>query len=103
MIARQWRGLARSTCADAYVEHLRTQTFPALLEIPGFVDASILRRDVPEGVEFLVVTRWASFGAIRAFARKSADQAVVPPAVRNMMIEYDRVVRHYEIVQGAAT
>jgi len=99
VIARQWRGLAKSTNAEAYVEHLRTETFPALLAIPGFVDASILRRGVPEGVEFLVVTRWASFDAIRAFAGESAEQAVVPPAVHNMMIEYDRVARHYEIVQ----
>lgn len=56
MIARQWRGLAKKTCAEAYVEHLRADTFRGLAKIPGFVDASILRRDVPEGVEFLVET-----------------------------------------------
>jgi hypothetical protein len=27
MIARHWRGLARTDAADAYVEHLRTDTF----------------------------------------------------------------------------
>ena len=99
MIARQWRGLAKRTCAKAYVTHLRTQTLPTLSAIPGFVDALILRRDVAQGVEFLVVTRWASLDAIRAFAGKHAEQAVVPPAVHSMMVEYDRVVCHYEIVQ----
>jgi heme-degrading monooxygenase HmoA len=99
MIARQWRGLSKKTCAEGYVEHLRTETFPGLSSIPGFVGGSILRRDVPPGVEFIVETRWASLDAIRSFAGTNAEQTVVPVAVHNMMIEYDRVVRHYEIVQ----
>jgi hypothetical protein len=72
-----------------YVEHLQAETFPSIRELPGFVSASILRRSVPEGVEFLVVTNWASVEAIRA---------VVPQKVHEMMIDYDRIVRHYEVV-----
>jgi hypothetical protein len=41
MISRQWRGLARAERAQDYIKHLRTETFPALREIPGFVDAAI--------------------------------------------------------------
>jgi heme-degrading monooxygenase HmoA len=99
MISRQWRGLAKTTCAEAYVEHLRRETFPAIAKISGFMGASILRRTVPDGIEFLVVTEWASLDAVRAFAGKNAEQAVVPAEVHNMMVEYDRVVRHYEVVQ----
>lgn len=55
MISRQWRGLAKHHFADAYVEHLRTETFPAIRKLPGFKNASILRRTVAEGVEFLIV------------------------------------------------
>jgi len=44
------------------------------------------------------VTLWASMAAIRAFAGNNAVEAVVPPEVRAMMIEYDKTVRHYEIV-----
>lgn len=98
MIARQWRGLARAEQADAYQEHLRTETFPALRNIPGFVDASILRRKASGGVEFLVVTRWASMDAIRQFAGVDPEVAVVPDKVRRMMIEFDSRVRHYEVV-----
>jgi hypothetical protein len=57
MISRQWCGLAKPAQADAYVLHLRKETFPQLSKIPGFIDASILRRNVAEGVEFLIVTR----------------------------------------------
>jgi len=99
MISRQWRGLARPSRAGDYVEHLRTDTFPQLRKIAGFVDASVLRRQVDQGVEFLVVTRWASLPAIRQFAGKDAETAVVPPQVQAMMIEYDRTVRHYEILE----
>jgi heme-degrading monooxygenase HmoA len=98
MISRQWRGLAKPAFADAYVEHLQSETFPAIRKLPGFLDASILRRSVPEGVEFLIVTTWTSVDAIRAFAGANAETAVVPPKVHTMMVDYDRVVRHYEVV-----
>jgi heme-degrading monooxygenase HmoA len=98
VISRQWRGLAKSTHADEYVEHLRTETFPQLAKIPGFIKASILRRGVREGVEFLIVTHWESIGAIEQFSGQDPEVAVVPERVQNMMIEYDRRARHYEVV-----
>src|SRR5258707_10754424 len=99
MISRQWRGLARREQASDYEQHLREETFPALRKIDGFVDASILKRDVDAGVEFLVVTRWTSMNAIAKFAGSDVEAAVVPDVVRPMMIEYDRRVRHYEVVE----
>jgi heme-degrading monooxygenase HmoA len=97
VISRHWRGLCRRERADDYIEHLRTETFPALGDIPGFVSASILRRIVPAGIEFLVVTQWQSLAAIHAFAGSKAEAAVVPAKVQDMMIEYDREARHYEV------
>jgi len=58
----------------------------------------ILRRNLPDGVEFLVVTDWASVEAIRAFAGMDAETAVVPQKVHDMMVDYDRSVRHYEVL-----
>jgi heme-degrading monooxygenase HmoA len=99
MICRQWRGLARSEAAMAYQHHLRAHTFPAIREIDGFVDAAVLRRSVANGVEFLVVTRWKTMGAIEKFAGADPNIAVVPANVREMMLEYDEKVRHYEVVE----
>jgi heme-degrading monooxygenase HmoA len=99
MISRQWRGLARPEQASAYVEHLKTATFPSLFRLPGFKGASILRRNVASGVEFLIITEWESIETIRAFAGANVEGAVVPQNVRAMMIEYDRVVRHFEVVE----
>jgi heme-degrading monooxygenase HmoA len=99
VISRQWRGLARAERADEYVQHLRRDTFPQLARIDGFVDANILRRSVERGVEFVVVTRWRSLDAIRKFAGADAEIAVVPENVRQMMLDYDRRVAHYEVVE----
>jgi heme-degrading monooxygenase HmoA len=102
MISRQWRGLARADQASAYEEHLRTETFPAVRKMKGFVDASILKRPLANGVEFLIVSRWVSVDAIAQFAGADVEAAVVPPKVQAMMIEYDRRARHYEVVEGDA-
>jgi heme-degrading monooxygenase HmoA len=98
MISRQWKGVAREAEATSYVRHLREHTLPRLAAIPGFLRASILRRTVEEGVEFLIVTEWESTEAIRAFAGETIEAAVVPIEVQAMMVRFDRTVTHYESV-----
>jgi heme-degrading monooxygenase HmoA len=98
VISRQWRGIAKRSEADRYISHLRAETFPQLGAIPGFVSASILRRDVAEGIEFRIVTTWESIEAICRFAGENPERAVVPEKVQQMMVTYDRTVDHYEVV-----
>ena len=97
MISRHWKGIAKRELADRYVEHLRADTFPQLATLPGFVRASILRRDVTDGVEFRIVTLWRSLPDIAAFAGADLEVAVVPANVRAMMIRFDDRVAHYEV------
>ena len=98
MISRHWRGLANPARADEYVQHLRSDTLPKLSNIPGFISASILRRNITQGVEFLVVTNWESIGAIEQFSGRDPEVAIVPAEVREMMLDYDRRARHYEVL-----
>jgi heme-degrading monooxygenase HmoA len=98
MIARHWRGVARPERADGYVEHLRRVTLPELARIEGFISATIMRRSVAEGIEFLIVTFWDSLEAIARFAGPELERAVVPDSVRRMMIEFEPSARHYEVV-----
>jgi heme-degrading monooxygenase HmoA len=98
MISRHWTGIARKEKADEYVLHLQNDTFKKLNTIMGFVTAQILKREIREGVEFLVITNWQSIDDIRQFAGNQVDTAVVPPLVQDMMIRYDEKVRHYEII-----
>jgi heme-degrading monooxygenase HmoA len=98
MISRHWKGIVKSGCADAYIAHLERETFPSLRRVPGFIDASILRRETEEGTEFQIVTVWQSLDAIRGFAGPDVTAAVVPDAAQTLMVTYDRAAVHYEIV-----
>jgi Antibiotic biosynthesis monooxygenase len=97
-ISRHWKGVAKPEEADHYIDHLRTDTFPKLGKIDGFISASILRRSTGAGIEFLIVTTWRSLEAIRQFAGGAAQTAVVPPEVQAMMVDFDREAVHYEII-----
>jgi heme-degrading monooxygenase HmoA len=97
MISRHWKGIAKREDADHYVAHLKSDTFPKLASLAGFVSGSILRREVPSGTEFQVVTVWDSLQAIQAFSGADIEAAVVPPVAQAMMVEFDRRAAHYEV------
>jgi hypothetical protein len=40
---------------------------------------------------------WKSREAIQAFAGPDLEAAVVPAVVRDMMVEFDERVRHYDV------
>src|SRR5215831_5712801 len=97
MVSRHWKGIAKREDADRYVAHLKSDTFPKLASLSGFVRASILRREVPTGTEFQVVTVWHSLQAIRAFSGADIEAAVVPPVAQAMMVKFERRAVHYDV------
>jgi len=97
MIARHWTGLVKKDRADDYIAHLINDTFKQLARIEGFIKASILKRELFEGVEFLIITNWRSLEAIKQFAGENSESAVVPKKAQEMMIRYDQQVKHYEV------
>ncbi len=101
MVVRIWRGWTAPADASAYVEHLRTATFPALRLLDGFEDAEILRRDLGAEVEFVIRTVWRSLLDIRAFAGEALEEAVVPPEAERLLLRFEPTVAHYEVVTGS--
>jgi heme-degrading monooxygenase HmoA len=99
MIIREWRGRASRERAEAYPEHFRRVVLPELRGIPGFITATLSHRDNGGQIEYLVLTRWQSLDAIRAFAGEAIDKAVVEPGAVAALIDYDDFVRHYEVVE----
>jgi heme-degrading monooxygenase HmoA len=97
MISRHWTGLAKRERADEYILHLQNETFNQIATIEGFISGRILKREVEEGIEFLIITEWKTLDAIEQFAGANFDTAVVPKLVQDMMIKYDHKVRHYEV------
>ena len=99
MIIREWRGIAARSNADAYPKHFRDYVVPGLRSVPGFADAQLSRREIDDKVEFLVLTRWQSLDAIRAFAGSDMEKAVVEPDAVAALIEFDTTVRHYQVLE----
>lgn len=98
MISRHWRGTTKQGQDQAYVDHLKADTFPKISAIPGFVSASILKRDGADGSEFEIVTVWQSRTAIEAFAGQDIEAAVVPEVAQAMLARFETRVQHFEIV-----
>src|SRR4026208_407668 len=97
MISRHWTGLIKKGREDEYIAHLKNETFKRLYQIEGFVNASILKRELSEGTEFLIITKWDTLKAIREFAGEKYEDAVVPKIAQEMMIRFDKLVKHYEV------
>jgi heme-degrading monooxygenase HmoA len=99
MIVRTWRGRASEAKPDAYPMHFANNVLPALRGVEGFLGATLLRELQGGSVEFLVVTRWTSLTAIRAFAGPELGKAVVEPGAVAALVSFDVNVRHYEVLQ----
>ena len=104
MIARVWRGWARSEAADAYEEHFRGAVLPHLAEVSGYLGARLLRRSDGGEVAFVAVTFFESPDAIRAFAGPDLEVAVVEPEARRALSRFDGRCEHYVVAasDGAA-
>ena len=98
MIARIWRSQTTRAQAPAYAAHLRDHVLPELKGLDGYAGAVLLQRDSAQGVEILVLTWWQSLAAIRGFAGRDLERAVVADSARAMLTQFDRRVRHYEVV-----
>lgn len=94
-----WKGQATRENAPAYLKHVTGSVLPELRKISGFQDARILHRDIGHRVEFIVITHWESWDAIRAFAGADPDKAVVEPAARRVLADFDDYVTHFEVAR----
>jgi mannose-6-phosphate isomerase-like protein (cupin superfamily) len=103
MIARRWTARAKgSDEADAYVAHFEGRVRPHLERTDGFLGATLERIQDDGETEIVVVTRWGSMDAIRAFAGEDVDLAVVEPEARGVLSTFDSRVRHIEVADGQA-
>ncbi|HKQ24420.1 MAG TPA: hypothetical protein VJT81_08280 [Burkholderiales bacterium] len=100
MISRIWHGWTSSQNADAYETLLRSEIFKGIArrEIQGYRGIHLLRRDVPEGVEFITVMWFDSLEAVEAFAGKDFAAAVVPPKARALLSRFDARSAHYNVL-----
>lgn len=99
MIVRTWHARARAENVGAYIRHFDELLKPALSRLAGFVAASILQSTADDTgiVHIIVMTRWQSLEAIRAFAGDDLAVAVIEPAAAAVLESYDRHVEHFTV------
>jgi len=100
MISRVWHGWTSRENADAYEELLRTEIFSGIAKrsIQGYRGIHLLRRDVDDGVEFVTIMWFDSLDAVRAFAGKDHEVAVVPAEARQLLSRFDSRSAHYQVI-----
>ena len=99
MIARTWRGAVKAKDGDAYVEYLQKTGIREYKETPGNKGVIALRRERDGKTEFLLVSLWDSWHAVRAFAGPVPDKAVFYPEDDRWLVEKDLHVDHYEVIE----
>ena len=99
MISRLWHGWTTPEDADSYEALIRSTIFPGILGrgIAGPERIELLRRPLGAEVEFVTVMRFASWGAVEAFAGPDWEVSVVPPAARAVLARFDEKAQHYEV------
>ena len=100
MISRIWHGSTNPQNADAYERLLRSEIFKGIehREIRGYRGIHLLRRDTPEGVEFVTVMWFDSLDAVKAFAGEDFEAAVVPPKARELLSRFETRSAHYNVL-----
>lgn len=103
MIARIWQGRTRPGMGKAYLAYLEQTGLKEYRETPGFKGVTVLRRDIGEKSEYVLITLWESFEAIKRFAGPEPERAVYYPEDDRYFPESERrpEVLHYEVLSGS--
>lgn len=101
MIARIWTGTVRQEDRDAYTEYMRETGVAAYAETSGNRGVWMLRRDVADRTEFVMLTLWDSVDAVKNFAGEDYETAVFYPEDERFLIERDPLASHYEVAATA--
>ncbi len=97
MIARTWRGVTLAEKAEQYMQYLMETGLKDYRAIPGNRGVQVLRRTYEGKTEFLLISFWESYDAIRAFAGDDMERAVYYPKDKEFLLELEPKVIHYEL------
>jgi heme-degrading monooxygenase HmoA len=98
MIARLWRGATRVSDAEAYLEYLGRTGHAEYRRVAGHLRTVTLRRLHTDRAEFVVLSFWKSFDAIREFAGSDIERAVFYPEDDRYLVEREERVAHFDVV-----
>lgn len=99
MITRIWHGWTTPGNAEIYEALLKEEIFTGIQDrqIHGLKSIQLLRRDVGNEVEFVVIMSFESLDAVREFAGEDYEKAWVPQEARAVLSRFDDRSQHYEL------
>jgi heme-degrading monooxygenase HmoA len=100
MIARIWRGATRARDAKEYTKYLQTTGIADYRATAGNEGVLLLTHSEGETEEFLIVSFWKDFDAIRRFAGPDPERAVYYPEDERFLLGKEPRVTHYEVEAG---
>jgi len=99
MIARIWRGITPESKADQYFDYLMATGLKDYVATPGNQGVLVLKNASEERAEFLLISLWESWDAIRRFAGDDIDAAVYYPEDEEYLLTLEPKVVHYEVLK----
>lgn len=98
-IARVWRGRTPASKAEGYLQFLREKGLAGYHATPGNRGVHVLRRNEGDVAEFVLLTIWDDYDAIRRFAGPDPERAVYYPEDDDFLLEKEPNVTHYEVFE----
>src|SRR6478672_2215655 len=97
MIARIWRGTVAQSDGDTYAQYMHHTGIAGYASTEGNRGVWMLRRDVDDQTEFVMLTLWDSLDAVKAFAGDDYQSAVFYPEDDRFLVERDLEATHYTV------
>ena len=98
MIVRIWHGVTPASKADQYLDYLKATGVKEYRAIEGNRGVQVLRSISEDRADFLTVSYWDSYDAIRKFAGDEIDKPVYYPEDKEYLLEFEPKVVHYEVL-----
>jgi hypothetical protein len=100
-IKRVWHGWTTSGNANRYQQLLLTEVIPGIeaKRIRGYQGIEVLRRDLPDEVEFATIMTFESLQYVIDFQGEDYTRSYVPDAAKKLLKSWDHASVHYETVE----
>jgi heme-degrading monooxygenase HmoA len=99
MIARIWHGILKTKSeADEYADYVMQTGVKGAQATEGNRGVYVLKHVDEQRAEFLFISLWESFDAIRRFAGEDMENAVYHPRDKEFLLELEPKVKHFEVL-----
>jgi heme-degrading monooxygenase HmoA len=97
MIARIWRGAVRQEDGDVYEQYIRETGVAEYKATAGNLGVTMMRRQVGDRTEFMLLSLWESLDAVKAFAGEDYEKGVYYSEDDRYLVERDEKSSHWEV------